>query len=258
MRPRPVAFSLSIGGVVAAAASRSRSLGGRLAFRVRAPSCRSCLPPGSFVAWWQTLTAARWRAVFRSAPCGRSAEDVTPPSTWPPPALAPALLPPPLLHKRCPLGATPPAGLFVGYRSPVLAGYWLPCSTVVPSLPLLDQRLFGLCLFRAAARFITLGAPCLRLSAHWRGALAANHPFAACSLPLVVRLRPSLRSSAAPRRRRALVGRALPLVARPSPQARLCYALPTLRLTAQAPRCARGYACDKWHAELLSRCSGPS
>lgn len=140
MRPRPVAFSLSIGKVVAAAASGYRSPFARLAFRVRAPSCRSCLPPGSFVAWWQTLTAARWRAVFRSAPFGRSAEDVTPPSTRSFSGLSLALSPPPLLHKRCPLGATPPAGLFVGYRSPVLAGYWLPCSTVVSSLPFLDQR----------------------------------------------------------------------------------------------------------------------
>ena len=163
MRPRPVAFSLSIGGVVAAAASGSRSPFARLAFRVRAPSCRSCLPPGSFVAWWQTLTAARWRAVFRSAPYGRSAEDVTPPSTRSFSGLSLALSPPPLLQKRCPLGATPPAGLFVGYRSPVLSGYRLPGSSVVSSLPFLDQRLFGLCLFRATARFITTSACGLRL-----------------------------------------------------------------------------------------------
>ena len=198
------------------------------------------------------------RGISRSPPFGRIAGDVTHPSTRSFSGLSPALLPPPLLPKRCPLGASPPAGLFVGYRSPVLIGVRMKGSSVVSSLPLLEQRLFGFCLFRAAARFITFAAECLRLSAHGRGAQAANHLFAACSLPLVVRLRPSLRSSAAPRPRCALVGRALPSVARPSPRARLCYARQTLRLTAQAPRYARGYACDKWHAELLSRCSGPS
>ena len=110
--------------------------------------------------------------------------------------------------------AEPPAGLFVGYRSPVLVGVRMKGSSVVSSLPLLRTSLFWSCLFRAAARFITFAAGCLRLSAHGRGAQAANHLFAACSLPLVVRLRTSLRSSAAPRPRRALVGRALPTVAR--------------------------------------------
>lgn len=154
--------------------------------------------------------------------------------------------------------AKPPAGFFVGYRSPVLSGYRLPCSSVVSSLPFLDQRLFGLCLFRAAARFITLSAEGLRLSAHWPRGSAANHLLAACVLFTKVRLRPSLRSVAAPRPRCALVGRALPSVARPSPRAHLCYALPTSRLSARALHSVPGDACDKWHAELLSRCSGPS
>lgn len=154
--------------------------------------------------------------------------------------------------------AKPPAGLFVGYRSPVLIGYRLPGSSVVSSLPFLDQRLFGLCLFRATARFITLCAECSRLSARWaRGSGVGTLP-SPCVLFRKVRLRPSLCSVAAPRPRRALVGRALPKVARPSPRARLCYALPTSRLSARALHSVPGDACDKWHAELLSRCSGLS
>jgi hypothetical protein len=37
-----------------------------------------------------------------------------------------ALSPPPLLQKRCPLGATPPAGFFVGYRIAPVLQHW--CS----------------------------------------------------------------------------------------------------------------------------------
>ena len=120
MRPHPVAFSLSATEVVAAAASGSRSPFARLAFRGRAPLYRSCLPPGSFVAWWQTLTGARLRGICRSPPFGRIAAGATHPSTRSFSGLPLALSSPPLLQKRCQLGATPPAGLFIGYRSVVL------------------------------------------------------------------------------------------------------------------------------------------
>ena len=96
-----------------------------------------------------------------------------------------------------------------------------------------------------------------RPRARWARGSAAHHLWAACVLSSFVRLRPALRLAAAPRPRCALVGRALPMVARPSPRAHLYYALQTSRLSARAPRYARGNACDKWHAELLSRYSGP-
>lgn len=47
------------------------------------------------------------RDACRNTPFGRNAAGITSPSTWPTSGLSSALSPPPLLHKRCQLGALP-------------------------------------------------------------------------------------------------------------------------------------------------------
>lgn len=79
-----------------------------------------------------------------------------------------------------------------------------------------------------------------RLSARWAGGQAAGAPPSACVRVIRVRSRPSLRSVAPPSPRGALVGCALPSVARAFPRAPLGYALQTSRLTARALRFAPG------------------
>ena len=85
-----------------------------------------------------------------SAPYGRAAMMKTLPSLryHAPMKARSALSPPPLLQKRCPFGATPPTGVFVGYRS--VCTLWLPILTTkfilagapLPPLP----RVLPLCI----------------------------------------------------------------------------------------------------------------
>ena len=148
---------------------------------------------------------------------------------------------PPPPHPRAPAAAAPTLASVCGRLPPRVTTIAIRSCRRCRSI---DPRLFGRAFPRCRAFYYSC-CGCSRPRARWAWGSGVGALPSPCVLSAFVRLRAALRLPAAPRPRCALVGRALPFVARPSPRAHLCYALPTLRPRAQAPRVARGNACNK-------------